>query len=93
MEKIGIVLHKLRSGVHGYEFKVNESTIYMPGDSGIKNSPVNSGDLGLIPGSGKIPWRRKWQHTSIFLPEEFHGQRSLAGYSHRVAKSQIGPSD
>ena len=80
-EKIGIVLHKLRSGVHGYEFKVNESTIYMPGDSGIKNSPVNLGDLGLIPGSGKIPWRRKWQPTSIFLPEESHGQRSLAGYS------------
>ena len=55
MEKIGIVLHKLRSGVHGYEFKVNESTIYMPGDSGIKNSPVNSGDLGLIPESGRSP--------------------------------------
>ena len=29
----------------------------------------------------KIPWRRKWQPTSIFLPGEFHGQRSLAGSS------------
>ena len=29
----------------------------------------------------KIPWRRKWQPTSVFLPENFHGQRSLAGYS------------
>ena len=29
----------------------------------------------------KIPWRRKWQHTPIFLPGESHGQRSLAGYS------------
>ena len=28
----------------------------------------------------KIPWRRKWQPTSVFLPEESHGQRSL-GYS------------
>ena len=26
---------------------------------------------------GKIPWRREWQPTSIFLPGEFHGQRSL----------------
>ena len=26
-------------------------------------------------------WRRKWQSTPIFLPEEFHGWRSLAGYS------------
>ena len=30
---------------------------------------------------GKIPWRRKWQLTPVFLPEESHGQRSLAGYS------------
>ena len=30
---------------------------------------------------GKIPCRRKWQPTPVFLPGEFHGQRSLAGYS------------
>ena len=30
---------------------------------------------------GKIPWRRAWQHTPVFLPGESHGQRSLAGYS------------
>jgi len=30
---------------------------------------------------GKIPWRREWQPTPVFLPGEFHGQRSLAGYS------------
>ena len=29
----------------------------------------------------KIPWRRKWQPTPVFLPGESHGQRSLAGYS------------
>ena len=29
----------------------------------------------------KIPWRRKWQPTPIFLPEKSHGQRSLVGYS------------
>ena len=29
----------------------------------------------------KIPWRRKGQPTPVFLPEEFHGQRSLVGYS------------
>ena len=28
-----------------------------------------------------IVWRREWQPTSPFLPGEFHGQRSLAGYS------------
>ena len=29
----------------------------------------------------KIPWRRKWQPTSVILPGKSHGQRSLAGYS------------
>ena len=29
----------------------------------------------------KIPWRRKWQPTPVFLPGEFYGQRNLAGYS------------
>ena len=29
----------------------------------------------------KIPWRREWQPTPIFLPGEFQGQRSLVGYS------------
>ena len=37
---------------------------------------------------GKIPWRRKWQATPVFLPGEFHGQRSLLGCIHGVAKSQ-----
>ena len=30
---------------------------------------------------GKIPRRRKWQLTPVFLPGKFDGQRSLAGYS------------
>ena len=29
----------------------------------------------------KIPWRRKWQPTPLFLPGKLHGQRSLASYS------------
>ena len=33
------------------------------------------------PWVGKIPWRRKWQRTPVFLPEESRGQRSLEGYS------------
>ena len=32
------------------------------------------------------PWRRKWQPTPVFLPGESHGQRSLEGYVHVVAK-------
>ena len=29
----------------------------------------------------KIPWRKAWQHTPVFLPRESHGQRNLVGYS------------
>ena len=42
---------------------------------------------GSIPGLGRFPWRKAWQPTPVFLPGEFHGQRSLAGY--RVSRSQI----
>ena len=36
---------------------------------------------GFNPRVRKIPWRRKWQPTPVFLPGEFHGQITLAGYS------------
>ena len=35
----------------------------------------------LNPSFGKIPWRRKWQPTPVFLLGKSHGQRSLVGYS------------
>ena len=36
----------------------------------------------------KIPWRRKWQPTPVFLPGKCHRQRSLAGYSPWDPKNQ-----
>ena len=35
---------------------------------------------------GKVPWRRTWQPTSVILPGESHGQRSLVGYSPKGRK-------
>ena len=46
----------------------------------VKNLPA-SRRLRFDPWVGKIPWRRKWLPTPIFLPEEFYGQRSLVGYN------------
>ena len=49
-----------------------------------KSLPANAGRLkkcGLDSWVGKIPWRRKWQPTPVFLPGGSHGQRSLAVYS------------
>ena len=53
------------------------------GSSAGKESACNLGDLGLIPGLGKIPWRRAWQPSPVFLPGESHGHKSLVGYSPR----------
>ena len=41
------------------------------------------GRPGFNPLVGKIPWRRKWQPTPLFLPGKSHGQGSLVGYSPR----------
>ena len=49
------------------------------GGSDGKESACNAGDPGSLP--GKIPWRRKWQPTPVFLPGKSHGQRSLLGFS------------
>ena len=46
-----------------------------------KESTCQYRKLEFDPWVGKIPWRRKWQSTPVFLPGESHGQRSLAGYS------------
>ena len=56
-----------------------------PGDSVVKNQPATASDMrhGFDAWVGKILWRRKWQPTPIFLPGNFHGQRSLTGYSPR----------
>ena len=53
----------------------------LPCSSDGRESACNAGDLGSVPGSGRFPWRRKWQPTPVFLPGEFHGQRNLVGYS------------
>ena len=51
-----------------------------------KAPACNAGDQGSIPGLGRFLWRRKWQPTLVFLPRQFHGQRSLAGCSPWVCK-------
>ena len=49
----------------------------------VKNLPANIRDMRyeFDPWVRKIPWRRAWQPTPVFLPGESHGQRSLVGYS------------
>ena len=42
---------------------------------------LHCGKPRFDPWVGKIPWRREWLPTPVFLPGESHGQRSLASYT------------
>ena len=46
-----------------------------------KESACQHRRSGFNPWVKRILWRRKWQHSPVFLPGESYGQRSLAGYS------------
>ena len=52
----------------------------------LKNLPAVQETWVRPLGGEGIPWRRKWQPTPVFLPGEFHEQRSLVGYSPRGRK-------
>ena len=55
------------------------------GGSDGKESACNAGDLSSVC-VGKIPWRKAWQPTPVFLSGEFYGQKNLADYVHEVTK-------
>ena len=52
-----------------------------PGGTDSKETTCDAGDPGFNPWVGKVPWRREWQPTPVFLPGEFPGLRRLAGDS------------
>ena len=56
----------------------------------VKNLSVIQ-ETGFNPWVGKIPRRWKWHPTAAFLSGEFHGQRSLAGYSPWCGKESDTP--
>ena len=62
---------------------------YSPDGSVGQESACNAGDIGDAGFGhcvGKIPWRREWRPTPVFLPEKSHGQRSLVGYNSKGCK-------
>ena len=59
-------------------------SVGFPGGAVVKNPPTNVGDVrdtGLIPGWGRSPGGRNCNPIQYSLPGQFHGQKSLAGYS------------
>ena len=82
MMESGIYLVELRSLLFycsvtwNLEYSLSPSYVIC-GGSVVKNPPVR-----------KIPWRRKWQLTPVFLPWKSHGQGRLAGFSSSVTKKK-----
>ena len=61
-----------------------------PDGSEIKNPPaMQEMQCEFKPWVRKMPWRRKWQSTPVFLPEKSHGQRSLAGHKEPDTTEQL----
>ena len=60
------------------------SSVGFPGGASGKEPSCNCRRhkrLRFDPWVGKIPWRRKWQPSPVFLPGKSHRQKSLVGYS------------
>ena len=51
----------------------------------VKILPANAGDMGLIPG-WKIPWRRKWKLTLVFLPGKSYSRGAWWSIVHGVER-------
>ena len=90
LESTGKFLQKMTAGIFflleiTFNLLVNFRYIAiltnLPGGSDGKNICLQCRRPGFEPWVGKIPWRRKWQPTPVFLPGKSHGRRSLAGYS------------
>ena len=58
----------------------------------LKHLPTMRGP-GFNPWVGKVPWRRKWQPTPVFLPENPMDGEAWWATVHRVAKNQTQLSD
>ena len=67
-----------------FEIKLKHNNHSFPGGLEVKNLHANVCQWrrrGFDPWVGKIPKRREWQPTPVFLPGKSHGQRNLASYS------------
>ena len=58
----------------------------------VKNLPPRQ-ETWFDPWVGKVPWRRKWQPTAVFLPGKSMDRRAWQATAHGVGKSQTQLSD
>ena len=78
--------------IHVYIYVVYGTRTCFPSGSTGKESTCQRRRCGFNPWARKIPWRRKWKPTPVFLPGKSHGQRRLVGYSPQGCEG-VGHSD
>ena len=82
--RISLVFGNLSCDSFNSMSQMQHSAMGFPGSTSVKDLTCQCRRckrLGFDPWIRKIPWSRKWHPTPIFLPEEFHGQKSLVAYS------------
>ena len=84
---------QLREGTQFSSSNTPYKTVGLPRWLGGKESACQRRGCGFDPWVRKIPWRRKWQPTPVFMPGKSHGQKSLEGYSPWGHKSRTRLSD
>ena len=57
-----------------------------------EESTCNVGDLGLIPGFGRLSWRRERLPTPVSWPGEFHGLDTPCGHKESDTTEQLSLS-
>ena len=70
------MVHLISSSQYSFELH-RVAVMEFPGGTSGKEPACQSKSLPWV---GKIPWRKAWQPTPVFLPGESHRQRSLGGY-------------
>ena len=83
----GFAVSELRHSVYVQIHKLGVIITWLPWRLSGKESSCHCRRHGFEPWVWKIPWRRKWQPTPVFLPGKSHWQRSLVGYSPWGCKS------
>ena len=71
--------HYHRNNIKTYKTRMLWTELCLPQNG--KEPACQCGRCELDLRVGKIPWRKAWQPTVVFLPGESHGQRKLVGFS------------
>ena len=85
----GLPTLKREAFSRGWEFGGHLKILGFLSGSDSKKFACNAGDPGFDPWVRKIPWRREWQPTPVFLPGKSHGQRNWLATVHEVTESYV----